>query len=263
MSLVPNVIVFGETGSGKSSIVNMVAGHYCTDASNRATGCTFDAECHTVNILGSPFNMYDTAGLDEGESAKVPTQTAIINLYRLIKNLDTGVNLLIFCMRAPRIKDSASKNWKLFHEIICQKKVPIIIAITGLEEEQVMDQWWYNNEAAFRAHDILPSGVACITGTKGKQKKSGEYSLQEEYDESQAKLRHLITKTTLASPWRVQKAEWFSHIVNVTWETRWCRSPKAHREVKTVVAPGIQEMVDRRLMTMEEAKALNEKLVNV
>lgn len=47
-----NVVRFGATGHGKSSIINMVAGHQCADVSSRVTGCTFDNRHHTFNILG-------------------------------------------------------------------------------------------------------------------------------------------------------------------------------------------------------------------
>lgn len=46
-----------------------------------------------------------------------------------------------------------------------------------------MDQWCHTNVVAFREHGMLPSGVACITATMGKQEKSGEYTLQIEYNE--------------------------------------------------------------------------------
>lgn len=92
--------------------------------------------------MGTPFNIFDTAGLDEGDAGTVPKQDAIIQLYKLIDSLDAGVSLLIFCMRGPRIKDAAYKNWRFFHEIVCRRQVPIVVAITGLEQEpDPMDNW--------------------------------------------------------------------------------------------------------------------------
>ncbi|KAF8970952.1 P-loop containing nucleoside triphosphate hydrolase protein [Flammula alnicola] len=123
-----NIIVFGESGAGKSSIVNMLVGSDVAKISSLATGCTFESNPYDFNIEDVLFKIHDTAGLDEGEAGRVPKIEAIVQLWKLLRDLKDGVSLLIFCMRAPRMKDSPKNNWSLFHDILCQKKVPIVIA---------------------------------------------------------------------------------------------------------------------------------------
>ncbi|EGO19600.1 hypothetical protein SERLADRAFT_402103 [Serpula lacrymans var. lacrymans S7.9] len=248
---IPNIILFGSTGSGKSSIVNMIADSPAdrpiANMSSGATGCTFKSDKYQCRILGSLFNIYDTAGLDEGGTGTVPREDAIVQLYQLIRKLDTGVSLLVYCMRAPRIQDSAHKNWKLFYEVFCREKVPIVIIITGLEHEDPMDDWWDRNKGAFQRNEMRPSGFACTTATRGKRKQSGKYQLEEEYSESQEKVWKLIKYNHLEEPWKVEKIEWFTYMM---------RCLKRHKEA----GPPIHQLVTRCEMTEEEAIQLANKL---
>ena len=264
---IPNVVLFGETGSGKSSIINMISESQVAAVSSGVRGCTFHSARYTVKVHGQPFNVYDTAGLDEGDSISgtVPTNEAVVQLFRLLKSLDTGVNLLVFCMRGPRIKDTAHKNWRLFHEIVCRRRVPIVLAITGLEQEEVMDEWWIQNRGAFQRYGMFPQGVACITATRGRRLGSdgGGYRLDEEYEESKRKMWGMLRAHCLQVPWRVKPVEWFSTVVDVWWEERMCHSPREHRSVRQVVGPGIEELVNRCEMSEDEAKMLGDMLSRV
>lgn len=260
MAPAPNVILFGESGCGKSSIVNMVAEKDLATVSSSVNGCTFTSARYEVDIQGTRFNIYDTAGLDEGDGGTVPKQTAMVQLFHLLKTLDTGVNLLVFCMRG-RIKEGTHKNWRLFHEIICRREVPIVLAITGLEQEPNMDDWWVYNKGAFQKYRMYPQGVGCITATRGRLLRSGAYKLDEEYEESKLKMSNLLRAHYLVQPWKVQPIEWFRDIVNVAYESQ-CLGlwHTKHREVETVAGSAIQELVDRCEMTQADAKKLGEAL---
>jgi hypothetical protein len=155
-----------------------------------------------ANVAGSTFHIYDTAGLNEGEKGRVPSTEAIVQLYSLLQSLDTGVNLLVFCMRGPRLKSVAHHNWRFFHDIVCQHKVPIVLAITGLEHEVVMDDWWQDNKSAFQEQGLLPNGVACITAIKGKNN-----AFEAEYEESRVKMHRVLTECAFRRPWKAKPVE--------------------------------------------------------
>lgn len=265
MPPVPNIILFGESGSGKSSIINMIAERTVATISSGARGCTFQSARHLIHIEGFPYHIYDTAGLDEGDTGTVPKNDAIVQLFRLLKSLETGVNLLVFCMKGPRIKEAGHKNWRLFYEIICRRQVPIVIAITGLELESNMDDWWLRNKGAFQEYGMFPQGVACITATRGKRMRSGVYMLDDEYEESKEKVWKLFSTHHLTTPWKVLPVEWFSTIIVTTYSTRWgglC-PPKEHRTPQEVAGPGIQELVNRCEMSQEDAAQLGRILSEV
>jgi len=264
-----NIILFGESGAGKSSVVNMLStDEHTADISSGARGCTFESRSFDVDVLGHPMTIWDTAGLDEGDAGRIPKSEAIVLLYKLLRSLSDGISLLMFVMRAPRIKGSAPQNWKLFHEVICQKKVPIVIVITGLENEENMDDWWWMNKGAFQNYEIHPTGFACITASRGKRNKDGRGKFDDEYENSRDKVQRLIRSTCLTSPWCVPAAEWFKNIVNVTFtfRDRWCglgTKKVRHEEIQEVAGEAFNQLVSTCGMSDNEARDLAEKMKGV
>ncbi|TFK19619.1 hypothetical protein FA15DRAFT_723640 [Coprinopsis marcescibilis] len=257
-----NIVFFGESGVGKSSIINLIIGHKKADISSSAKGCTFQATQYSANVSGHSLALWDTAGLNEGDQGTVSDMKAVGNLYRMLKGLEGGVSLLVFCMRAPRINDAAHKNWKLFREIICQKRVPVVVIITHLElEPGSMDDWWTRNERAFRTYEMNPNsenhptGVACITATKGKLKKNG-YQFEEEYEISQKKARELITKAYLRVPWKVSPVEWFQTIISRSTDTDCWGNVTVKEEKQRVAGRGVHELASRWGISEAEATKL-------
>jgi hypothetical protein len=258
---IPNVIVFGETGAGKSSIINLVRGAYVARTSSDSVGCTFHSEYYDVSIEGMQFRFHDTAGLDEGQGGTIVKKEAIIQLYQLLRKLESGVSLLIFCMRGPRIKESCVRNWQLFWDIICQRRVPLLLAVTGLEGEKDMDAWWENNKDYFTNYMLYPNSVACITADRGKKRASG-YVYDEEYRESQLKMKKAVRSVYRREPWRVGRAEWFQTVVETS-----IKSGKGGVEEiktsKTVLGSATNELIDRKIMTKEEAEDLVKSLKDI
>jgi GTP-binding protein EngB required for normal cell division len=208
----PNVILFGESGAGKSSIINMLVGDQDAVVSDQATGVTFSISSYRKTINGSSFTIFDTIGLNEGSRGTVKARDAVRRLYNLICRLDDGVNLLVYVMQQPRIKQTAELNYKLFYEIFCQTKVPIGIAITGLEHRDNMDEWWEENKSSFQKYGMKFAGHACITTIKGRSK-NGEYCYQKEYDESKQAVENLIAGLC-QMPWKMERGMWFREVLD-------------------------------------------------
>ena len=98
-----------------------------------------------------------------------------------------------------------------------------------------MEAWWYENKSHFTKDDMKPSGVvyrqyprtlegsemaksnvgaaACITATKGKLRKTSQYALEEEYEESHRKVRKLVFESHLPKPWKAEPVKWFQEVV--------------------------------------------------
>jgi len=193
----PNVIIFGETGVGKSSVVNMLTGgEGIARVSSDAKGVTFQNERYEKDIRGSRFNIFDTVGLNEGAAGTVSAPKAIEGLYRLMRSLDGGINLLVYVVRGPRIKSSIQKNYEMFYKIFCEKQVPIVLVITGLENEDDMDAWWDRNHGSFREQGMSFADAACITAIKGKRN-----AFVKEFEESRPKVEELISRHCSKTPW--------------------------------------------------------------
>ena len=206
---VPNVIVFGETGAGKSSVVNMLDGDRQASVSSQADGVTYSNERFTKTINGSAFHVFDTAGLNEGHRGSVSPRVAIEALLQLIHDLETGVSLLVYVMRASRITAVVRQNYKMFHDIICDKQVPIVIVITGLEQEMEMDDWWYENRVIFDQYRMSFAGFACITATVGTSN-DGQSIYGLEYAASKKKVERLVYYSHKQVPWKMKTLSWFA-----------------------------------------------------
>jgi hypothetical protein len=155
--------------------------------------CTMRWQEYDIGFGGNSYTVFDTIGLEEPQLGIKEYLESVENAYRLIKELDRrgGIDLLLFCVRAGRVTATLQSNYRLFHEFLCQKKVPIVLAITNLEREQRMEDWWVRNHSTFEKYQIQVAGHACITAANrldGRHKKL--------YDESRITIRKLVEKFT-------------------------------------------------------------------
>ncbi|KAF8336726.1 P-loop containing nucleoside triphosphate hydrolase protein [Amanita rubescens] len=212
----PNVIIFGETGVGKSSLINMIAGTACAAVSSAAVGCTFESVPYDVELSARKYRLWDTAGLNEGEHGSICANRAIENLQELVSNLQyEGVSLLVYCIRGSRLRDIVKINYDLFHKIICASQVPIVVVITGLENEDNMEDWWTENFVDFNKRGIRFAGHACITTTKGKVLKGGQHMFEEEYNQSVTLVQELISCHCRDTSWKPDGSRWLENIVEI------------------------------------------------
>jgi hypothetical protein len=123
------------------------------------------------------YNLYDTPGLD---ALGLGTD----KVTKLIRDMQDGMNLLVFCMRG-RITEDAVAIYKYF-SLLVNLKVPMIAVITGLEHEDPMRSWWTKNHAAFKGYGIFFADYACVTTLRGK---GSIFAIQ--YEESMDTVRAL------------------------------------------------------------------------
>jgi predicted GTPase len=187
-----NIVVFGQTGTGKSSLINMLAGKSVAGVSDGATGCTPSNLSYLIPHGADNYTFWDTAGLNEDRFGTVSSRAAIRNLLDLVKNI--GVNLLIYCIRG-RLVDIIRVNYDLFWRIICQKRVPVVLVVTGLELENDMDDWWRSHQNALRKMKMSFAGHACITATRGRR---GIF--EKEYEASAKKVWKLVDESCRLDP---------------------------------------------------------------
>jgi predicted GTPase len=186
-----NIVLFGQAGAGKSSLVNLMAGKNIASTSNDMKSCTLRWEEYPIQFDGESYNVFDTIGLQEPQLGIQQYLDAVENAYTLIQNLEKqgGIDLLLFCMRAGRLTTTLQTNYRLFHEFLCDKKVPVVVVITYLETEpNKMDDWWTRNEHIFREREVYVAGNACITAIKG--------NYPERYEQSRTAIRKVVKKFT-------------------------------------------------------------------
>ena len=162
-----NVIIFGETGIGKSSVINLMAGSDVAETSSNLEGCTLQATEYSF-ILSSPkmlLRVFDTVGLEESEIDVKPFIGALEKVQKLITSLRNagGVDLILFCVRAGRFTAAMERDYHLVSEVLCNSRVPLALVITHLENEEVMENWWDGNQKTFEKYGIHAVAHACIT----------------------------------------------------------------------------------------------------
>jgi hypothetical protein len=214
-----NVIIFGDTGAGKTSVVRMLSDKVEVDPSkgSSAGGSTFESKAYEIDIDGYHYVFHDTVGLDDATSTSLSPEQALTALYQLSVKVEGGISLLVYVHRG-KISPSQVENYRLFSRIICQSKVPTVLVVTGLEEVDSRDEWWEANKELFNAQGMGIEHHVCITSTKGVfNKKRREYVYQDIFDESKKALETVVLEAPLETPWKVDKSPhyWRSIVVQV------------------------------------------------
>ncbi|KAG1785564.1 P-loop containing nucleoside triphosphate hydrolase protein [Suillus plorans] len=170
-----NVVLYGESGVGKSSLINLIMGRDAAKTSPDALACTTTHAPYDATISGQHFRLWDTAGLNEGSEGTVPAVTAERNLTAFLRGLnqEDGVHLLIYCVRGTRATKALQTHYKIFSAVIRDSKVPTIIVVTCLEDfRPVMAEWWNENKDELATYGMQFSGYACVTTLKDEPTES-------------------------------------------------------------------------------------------
>jgi GTP-binding protein EngB required for normal cell division len=206
-----NVVIFGETGSGKSSIINVVAQEQIAKTSNDAPGCTSEFKRYSVDISGQKFALFDTAGLNEGSAGTVPHKRAKKQLKGLLNKLMShkspsgGIDLLVYCVQNTAAPRAILNTYNTVYSGTCRKKrVPVVVVVTGLESMSPMESWWDTHKEIFNSMDL--AGHACVMTVQ-------EYpDIPEEYihrvAQSSKILRDLVMNTASAADDNLPAGTW-------------------------------------------------------
>ncbi|KAG2370305.1 hypothetical protein BDR07DRAFT_1386970 [Suillus spraguei] len=192
-STVPlNFVVFGEMGVGKSSLINLVAGKTVAKSSSGLKSCTLDSTEYGITLSTPQLNvrLFDTVGLNSVTMSDKSYLDALVKAHKLIASLQNqgGVHGLLFCIKGGnRILESTQQNYRLFHEFLCEEKVPLALVITNLENEGNMDDWWTNNRDDIKEYGIAPVAQVCITTVRGLGN-----AYEAKYEESRKKVCNML-----------------------------------------------------------------------
>ncbi|KAF8552605.1 P-loop containing nucleoside triphosphate hydrolase protein, partial [Imleria badia] len=164
-----NVVFIGESGSGKSSVINLIADHNHAVVSPDGMPCTSDFIVYDVTIEGRRYRLWDTPGLDilPGVGRLFRRNTSAIGSIRRFlqeRHRRGELDLLVYCFRGSRASDALLRPYKLFCRATRQIAIPVVMAITHLERAQpTMQAWWQNNEGRLGDLGLVFDGHACLT----------------------------------------------------------------------------------------------------
>lgn len=138
-----NILVVGSVGVGKSSIIKLITNDDSIKVSNRAQSVTQEYNQYIFN----DWCFVDTIGLHQPIGTKEDLEESANKLNKFIQSYsNTPFSLILFVIEQGRITEIEQDNYKLFVEGICQKQIPVILAITHCELEEPMDSWWIKSK---------------------------------------------------------------------------------------------------------------------
>jgi len=169
-----HVVFIGETGSGKSSVINLIAGRECATVSPDAMPCTGDFASYEVSMEERTYRLWDTPGLNKPASGflnlksmfgrRATSTTGSLKRFLQERHRHGELDLLVFCVQGGRASEGMSKAYRMFCHATRQIGIPVVIAITRLEKTQpTMDVWWDENEGSLGNLGLIFDGQACIT----------------------------------------------------------------------------------------------------
>ena len=157
------VLVFGATGTGKTSLCNALTGKE-RPTDNGAKGITAKSHQYPAFQTGDcKIEIIDTVGLHESSHGTVPAEQAVVELIELLEKARDGFSLLIHVTRASRITKEHDDDYTFFVEKMTQSSIPVILAVTGCENEHPMTSWVERNQEAFTRfayRELVPSCFA-------------------------------------------------------------------------------------------------------
>ncbi|KAN0087966.1 hypothetical protein V8E55_006587 [Tylopilus felleus] len=162
-----NVIFIGETGSWKSSVINLIAGRNLAMVSPDLGPCTTKFSHYDVSIEGEAYRLWDTPGLNGTPTfrsflASNPS-TQSLRQFLQERHQFGELDLLVFCVQGNRAINAISSIYNIFCRPT-RRIAPVIIAVTHLERQQpIMEAWWRNNERSLGDLGCVFDGYACLT----------------------------------------------------------------------------------------------------
>ncbi|KIJ14629.1 hypothetical protein PAXINDRAFT_180885 [Paxillus involutus ATCC 200175] len=147
----PNVIVFGHTGGGVSSVVNLIVGEEVATVSHDTLRCTKRVGPYQVDDPGRArwINLYDIPGFDDTgkEFVQFPS---------------VPISLAIICAQDTRSQMRVTAKY-LQHRWSEHGNIPVLIVVNHTTHSPDAG-WWRENEkhfinlAAFKDHACLTRG---------------------------------------------------------------------------------------------------------
>ncbi|KAG1749596.1 hypothetical protein EDD22DRAFT_808530 [Suillus occidentalis] len=164
-----NVLLFGETGVGKSAIINLIVGNDVVETSPDAEPCTLQHPSHEVNLRDRSFKLWEVSSIDSmgffrASFTKQRLKTSYNKLYK-----DEGVYLLLYCMRGSRAQRALIRDYKFFTDVVGSSVtvaggVKVAAVVTNLEDYPTdMDRWWVKNKDNLESLGMRFTAHACIT----------------------------------------------------------------------------------------------------
>lgn len=145
----PNVLLAGQTGAGKSSIVNMIFGE---NVAVVGTGKPVTQDIDVYESDDCDVRIFDSKGYEIGEDANKEFYDSVVGLAKQTNNPENIIHIIWYCIpcNGARVTDYDLEALKAFHDA----KIPTAVVFTKAdlpsEEEikslsNVLPEWTKNS----------------------------------------------------------------------------------------------------------------------
>ena len=109
------ILVIGETGTGKSTLVNNLLGMEAAEVSHSLSSKTAQVHKHSMNIDGVPIEIFDTPGL--GDSSCNRDNQYLKVMKRILECEE--IHLVIYCMKLSetKMRESIIRTFQEYNKI--------------------------------------------------------------------------------------------------------------------------------------------------
>ncbi|KAG8213796.1 kinase-like domain-containing protein [Butyriboletus roseoflavus] len=191
-----NVVFIGETGTGKSSAINLlIETGTLASISNDSRPCTQVSNSYETTLKGTKYNLWDTRGLGEGRSFFQAIfkfgRSSEKDLKKFLKERHQRheIDLLVFCVRGTRATAGSVEYYNKFCPITRRLVAPVVLVVIQSEKEKDIEDWWNRNSSDLKNLKMGFDDHVCITLARDCR-----------LAESKKKLVELITKSRLWEP---------------------------------------------------------------
>lgn len=158
-----NVMVMGETGVGKSALVNLIAGHEIAKVSPDASLCTAKTTKYPTTVGLAPYILWEVTGFNQ-PGTNSDAQIMEKGLLSAVEQKAT-VDVVLFCMRGKKMTKETQTIYSLI-KLMFGDYVPIILVVMHLEGEKVMEDWWVRNEQGLKNKGVVGEAHVCVTAVR-------------------------------------------------------------------------------------------------
>ena len=124
------ILVIGETGSGKSTLINNILGENVAKVGESTHSETAELTCHEGKVQEIPVKIYDTPGL--GDSADDPQleESHLKNMKAVMDSGEIALVIICFKMTETRMSSGNIRTFKTYHNRLHLNWKKVIIALT-------------------------------------------------------------------------------------------------------------------------------------
>jgi len=208
--------------------------------------------------------------LNEGAHGSVSSRVAAMQLIRFILDNRAGFSLVVMVRNKSAISMADQDNYHLFYEVMCESKIPLVLAITHCDFDEPVSRWWDTNQrnivgknATAKEYGWRVDAAVCVCSIDNDSLAHCHPAVRELYakrrEQSKKDMYDAMSRLVLSQSSPIVIASWWQPFVRV-WNWIAALFRQSQWVIKTDTTSVIPEAARRALtalqLTNEEINSL-------